>query len=152
MVEENVKVEVTRFDEYEQLVQEVPIREAETDEPDDTKSLTDTLNEEASPSDMKEALKRLFPSLLSEDEPIQAMIGRIAPDVFLPALRLLTINDVRRTPSGQDIDVVKALWRNYVGLSIGLDGKGRIDMIELYGASKESEEAVESEISKLLNT
>lgn len=133
-------VTTKKDDMYLALVEEKPEREVELIAEEKVKTLAEKEDELPSLTDMQAVLKRLFPDFLGDQTSNAAMVGRIAPDVFLSLLHLMTVEDILKTDPREKISVVTTLLKNYVLLSIGLDGKGRIDQIELAGASKESEE------------
>lgn len=91
-------------------------------------------------SDLQSALTKLFPASLGNNITNKVMVGRISPDVFMELLYLMTESDIFNSAQDEEIDVAQAVIKNYTLLSIGLDGKGRIDQIELAGASKSVEE------------
>jgi len=130
---------------YEELATEAPEREVgvldeESGGETKRKSLAEKLEETSELTDMQSAVASLFPGELGNDVANKTMIGRIAPDVFISALKLMTIQDLTESDPDKPINVVRTMMKNYVLLSIGLDGKGRIDLIELAGANKETEE------------
>lgn len=104
------------------------------------KTLGEKSDEISELTDMQTAIKQLFPGGLGSDIYNALMIARIAPDVFIPLLRLIVVSEVMRSPADKPINVVDIMSKIYTLLSIGLDGKGRIDHIELAGASKDTEE------------
>lgn len=84
-------------------------------------------------SDIQTAMKKLFPDTLNNNS---VMIARIQPDLFLTLLNIMTLEDVMNKQPNEPIDVMACLRDNYVRLSVGLDGEGRIDMAELAGAAR----------------
>lgn len=137
---------------FPQLVHILPGKEDGTGENGEkiTTSLSAVLESGSDLSDVQSALLKLFPKSETDESHNLAMIGRIAPEVFLPALKLKTVNDLMKLPPGASIDVVTTLLNNYYTMSIGLDGKGRFDMIELVGAGKEATAEAEEATNKLL--
>ncbi len=120
-------------------------KERETGEIDETddknpKTLDEKSEETSDLTDMQSAIKKLFPSGLGGEIYNALMIARVAPDVFIPLLRLIVVSEVMKSPADTPISVVDIMAKIYTLLSIGLDGKGRIDHIELAGASKDTEE------------
>jgi len=106
----------------------------------EAKSLTEKLDEAPELSDMQTAIRQLFPGELGGKIYNALMIARVAPDVFIPLLKLLVNEEIKRSNYKKPVSVASTLAKVYTLLSIGLDGKGRIDHIELAGASKETEE------------
>lgn len=95
-------------------------------------------------TDLKTTLKRLFPQFSNKTFDIVAqsiMVARITPEIFLDAMRL-TVNSVveEMELEGEDINFQSVVNMIYAAFSIGLDGKGRIDILEVAGAAKETEE------------
>ena len=95
-------------------------------------------------TDLQATLRRLFPSFFirSIDRSAQPiMVSRIAPDVFLEMI-CNTVSAVVEEMEclGEAINVQEILALSYSAFSIGLDGKGRIDALELAGSAKEAEE------------
>lgn len=97
-------------------------------------------------SDLALAFQRLFPTLGSDIH--QAlMVARIAPDMLIPLLRNLVNAKIRRMNPHELLNVSEVATLFYILTSIGLDGKGRIDGIELTGSVKESAEEL-AELAK----
>lgn len=129
---------------YEELAEEEAPRDLIVPEEGDDghKTLTERM-EEQDMSDWHVAIARLFPEFEAEDikELSSAVVvARIAPDVFLDMLRLTVISIIRRKDPKKPIYPMRVINMVYSLMSIGLDGKGRIDLLELAGAMKESEE------------
>lgn len=128
------------------LYSKLAVKEPERDDimPDDEEtSKALTLSEKmdiADLSDLQSAIVSLFPGGLGDNISNKLMVARISPDVFISALRLLVVEDIMSTPPDQPINVAATVMKYYILLSIGLDGKGRIDHIELAGASREAED------------
>lgn len=130
---------------YEELATEAPEREIELldeEEGDKTgrKSLAEKLEETTDLTDLQSAIKNLFPAGLGDEVVNKVMVARIAPDVFIPLLKMLVNEEIAKSDPKKSISVAATVAKMYTLLSIGLDGKGRIDHIELAGASKETEE------------
>jgi len=104
------------------------------------KSLADKFDEAPELSDMQSTIKNLFPEDLGDYIVNKVMVARIAPDVFIPLLKMLVNEEITKSDPHKPISVAAIVAKIYTLLSIGLDGKGRIDHIELAGASKETEE------------
>lgn len=94
-------------------------------------------------SDMQAAMVRLFPEdFWGEASRLYEllMVGRISPDVFEILLRILVKEAYKSADPTKPFSVGKTLASVYTILSIGLDGKGRIDALELAGAAREESE------------
>lgn len=128
-------------DNYNKMAKLKPEREVQLDEVDnDKESLAEREDAYSDMSDMQTALSKLFPASLGDYISNKVMVGRISPDGFMDLLYLMTETDVFNTPEKENIDVSQMVLKNYILLSVGLDGKGRIDQIELAGAAKADEE------------
>lgn len=107
------------------------------------KTLDEVEEETADLSDFQSTLKVLFPKF--RDKIINhvasaAMVARISPDTFLPNVYLTVVEVVDTYSLSAKINLQEVINLVYCAFSIGLDGKGRIDVFELNGASKENEE------------
>lgn len=91
-------------------------------------------------SDMQAAMGMAFPSDLGNSVANKVMVGRISPDAFMALWNMMTKNDIAMSDPTKPIDVPEMMVRNYTLLTIGLDGKGRIDLLEIVGAVREAEE------------
>lgn len=127
---------------YDKLAEKNPERKVVGEEKGEKEEKTLAEKEENydDMSDLQTSLAKLFPGTLGNEITNKLMVARISPDVFMDLLYLMTESDVFNTPSGEIIDVARFVIKNYTLGSIGLDGKGRIDQIELAGASKADEE------------
>lgn len=125
------------------------------------KSLSDIMDNGGDLSDLQSFAKMMFPALGNGISGNSLMVARIPPDVFLPQLHLSSINDIMATPfvkSSETYEVIEngrkvtktvgtfipshvdigEKWQtNLALLTIGLDGRGRIDLGLLAGASRE---------------
>ncbi len=100
-------------------------------------------------TDMQAALKRLFPPDLGNKTQNSVMIARIDPNMFLAQLGLNAVDEIMRSDPGTEINVNLIYQKHYNLLSIGLDGMGRIDALELAGAARE-EKRMEKQFSAAL--
>ena len=135
MVEEITPIEPID-PEYLELSEQAAPREVELPKgPDQTaKSLTEAMDDATDLTDMQFAMARMFPKDVKVDD---VMIGRISPEAFLSLLQLKVTNDMMMSDPAKGIDVNDLIITNYIKLTVGLDGKGRIDIAELLGAAKE---------------
>lgn len=129
--------------EYEELVTEAPVRETESleqESKEEAKTLGERLDEASDLTDLQYAVQKLFPKTVELND---VMIARVAPEGFLALLHIMTNNEIMRSDPSKPIDVNGTLVRNYIPLTVGLDGRGRIDMAELVGAAREEKKAIE---------
>ena len=127
---------------YDELAQETPPRSIEKPETsgdgEKPKTLSEAISSAEDMTDMQYAMSRLFPGSVGFNE---AMVGRIDPSVFISMLHLMSNDEIMRSDPTKPIDVNLIYMRNYIRLSIGLDGMGRIDTAELLGAARRQKEA-----------
>lgn len=131
---------------YNALKVEAPVRKVDEDDDDDfdeDTSLENREQENPNESDLKATLRRLFPKF--ENEEINqiasaAMVARIQPDVFMPLLRLTVVSIIENHAEDEDVNINVTVNTIYAIMSIGLEGKGRIDALELAGSAKDAEE------------
>ena len=133
--------EVATYAPPRQVEMPAPPRGSSDDDEDEgrPKTLAEQLDSSLDLTDMQFAVSKLFPDSLSTPREIanSVMIGRIAPEVFLPLMHLMATDEVMRSSPHKPIDVVPIYAKNYVQLSVGLDGMGRIDIAEAVGAARE---------------
>ncbi len=124
---------------YEGMVTEAPAREVDIGDGGDARSMEEREDEAPNLSDLQTTLRKLFPSLGNLiDQAL--MIARIAPDMFIPLLRVKVNSWIKKQDPHEPLDVAEITSLYYVLCSIGLDGKGRIDTIELAGSAKEADD------------
>lgn len=102
-----------------------------------TASLTNRIDNISDLTDMQAYLLKLFPNLNNQAYDL-IMVSRISPDTFMPMMRILVDNEVMTSDPSKEINVGAIAMRVYGLLSIGLDGKGRIDIAELAGVEHEN--------------
>ena len=128
---------------YEAKKTLVPEREVDVGEGEEHKSLAEKEAESPNLTDLQTSLKRLFPKFqdIEIDKIAQAsMVARIFPDTYMPLLRMTVISLLEKHAPTEDIDIIGTISLVNAAMSIGLDGKGRIDALELAGSAKDSEE------------
>lgn len=96
-------------------------------------------------SDLKLALKRMFPTFpiaILNTIAKAVMVGRILPDNMLDRINLTVTDLVQRLDEqimNQEVSVMEVINLVTTAYEIGLNSKGRIDVIEMYGSAKENE-------------
>jgi len=98
------------------------------------KTLTDAMDDATDLTDMQFAASRLFPKNFGFND---VMVSRIAPEAFLSLLQMMVTNDVMMANPHMPFDTNKSIVTNYGLLTVGLEGRGRIDFAELLGAARE---------------
>jgi len=89
-------------------------------------------------TDFQTAIRILHPR---KREIRNARVARIDPGVFLAGIHLSSVDEIMRSNPQEKIDVNLIYMSNYYDYSIGLDGKGIIDVAELLGAAREEKKA-----------
>lgn len=118
--------------------------ERQVDLPDDAGiagrgTLDENMQDLSDLTDQQAFLLQLFPNIGTPQQKA-VMVGRVSPDVFLPLLRIGVTNDIMMSDPDEEVDVNSIIAKHYTLLSIGLDGKGRIDIAELSGAAREEKQ------------
>lgn len=142
---EQVQTEILQK-EYDRLAQEHPVRTVDMPgapgTPDSDGRQAQTLGESIDRmedlTDLQYAMAKLFPSTVEANS---VMIARIDPNVYIPMLHIMSVNEIMQANPDEDINVDMIWMKNNILLSIGLDGMGRIDTAELLGAAREEKRA-----------
>ena len=97
-------------------------------------------------SDFKATLHTLFPKFVNRiiNRVAQAaMVARISPEVFLDEVYLTVTDVVEMWDETQDgeLDVQEVISLVYFAYSVGIDGKGRLDIIQVSASSLETKES-----------
>lgn len=101
------------------------------------KSLTESMDDATDLTDMQFAASHLFPKNVIVND---VMIGRIAPEAFLSLLQMMVTDEIMTfvpTTEKPVFNTNESTIKNYVRLTVGLEGRGRIDYAELLGAARE---------------
>ena len=123
---------------YEDMVTEEEARDVEMPEIEandgHVPTLTEQIQQGSDLSETKVAMQHLFPANLGNNITNKIMVGRIAPEQYMP-MQMVIVTDkfMAADPSG-NFSVADAVLEANILLGIGLDGKGRVDEIELVGA------------------
>jgi len=143
---EEPSLEQSADDMFSQLATESPENELEVTNVAHTKTLEEEEAENKHLSDLQAVILKRFPDYgnLVENG---LMMARISPDVFKALLRLKINAEIRRSNPNKPVDVTGIALKSYTQMTIGLDGKGGIDLIELAGVANDKEIA---ELSKNL--
>ncbi len=129
---------------YQKLVTVQPKREVDAEDAEDGhKPLDEAELDTSNLTDLQATLHKLYPKFRVDmiDRIAQsAMVARIAPDIFLDQISLTVIDVWESLTLENRITFQEVLNLVYFAFSIGLDGKGRIDALELAGSAKEAAE------------
>jgi len=121
---------------------EVPV--ADDDAP--RKSRSEQEAESPDTSDFKITIRTLFPTFsnaIINRVAKAGMVARIAPEVFLDQMYLTVTDTVQMWNEDEDgeLDVQEIINLCYWLLSIGIDGKGRVDIIQVSANATESKDS-----------
>ena len=106
------------------------------------KSLAEAEEDTQQKTDLQSAMKYLLPKYKSQrmNELLQsAMVSRIFPDNLLDKNYLLVMAMIEECADDDDIDIVGIISTVQDALSIGYEGRGRIDILEIAGVAHEEE-------------
>jgi len=130
---------------FNELATEAPTRDTEETmgyggyDDNGDKTLDDYERSNPNLTDLQYLIKTLSPDF--KDEVYNCLlVGRLSPDTFKSFFRLLVNNEIRRQ-SGKRIDVVKTAAKIYTILTIALDGKHVIDILEAFGSKADVTES-----------
>ena len=142
---EQVQTEILQK-EYDRLAQEHPVRTVDMpsapgapgSDGGQPQTLGESIDRMEDLTDLQYAMAKLFPSTVEANS---VMIARIDPNVYIPMLHIMSVNEIMQANPEDDINVDMIWMKNNILLSIGLDGMGRIDTAELLGAAREEKRA-----------
>jgi hypothetical protein len=143
---EEVQPEQNSEDLFDQLATEEPEQELEVFNSPHTKTLEEQESENPHLSDLQSVIKMRFPDFGNIVDN-SLMMARISPDIFKALLRLKINAEIKKSNPNKPVDVTAIALKSYTQMTIGLDGKGGIDLIELAGVANDKEIA---ELSKSL--
>lgn len=120
---------------------ELPTVEEDKGDDEEHPSLREAMSSSSDLTDMQFAAEKLFPAKLGVNRIHNSlMVGRIDPNAFLAMLHLCSIDRIMTELSRnykKTVNVNDIYMEQYTLLSVGLDGEGRIDQLELAGAARE---------------
>jgi hypothetical protein len=125
---------------FNQFATQQPIRDEEEPmgEYGEDRTLDDYERSSPNLTDLQYLIKTLTPDF--KDEVYNALLmGRLSPDTFRPLFKLL-VNDEIRRQRGKSVNVVKVATKIYTILTIALDGKHIIDILEAFGSKADNTE------------
>ncbi len=125
---------------YGEMATEEPMLGVDDEGGGKGKGVTEAEDDASIHSDLKVAVDKLFPPGLGNNITNALMVARVSPDAFVPLMRMMVKQEIARTDPMEEINVPVLMAKYYILLSIPLDGKGRIDILEMAGATKDEEE------------
>jgi len=127
---------------YDELAQEEPEREINTDDYDGG-TITEEESNSEQKTDIQAILKTLtprFPSKRLNDLLQPAMVSRIFPDNLLDKNKLIVLSMLQEhEPDDLTVDPIGYISMVQDGLSIGYEGRGIVDRLEIAGVAHEEE-------------
>ena len=134
---------------YEDLAADAEEKPDDLDRPPQPKSLTDIEGSQESMTDMQAIVKKAFPDVPDEDKSTRVVyhkkvlqnmqVARVYPEAFMSMIRLDVKRAYRFANKGKPFDVVAAVENAYTHISMGLEGRARIELAEFGGASREAQ-------------
>lgn len=141
MVEEPENVKVEEIKEPGEFLS-LEERNVELDNLESSKTLTEAEEETEHKTDLQAAMKALlprFPTKRMNDLLQPAMVSRIFPDNYLDKNFLLVMSLIEEQEGSDDIDIVGIISIVQDATSIGYEGRGRVDILEIAGVAHEEE-------------
>ena len=138
--EEEDEEEPDIFDNYEALKEEVPPREVDFSQFAPVKSMTEEEEEGAHRSDLQEAMFRLLPRYGDKelDEILRPLhVARISPENYIDLNYLIVASYLEEHAEDANVNFAKVVTAVQTATSIGNQGMGRIDVLEIAGVAHE---------------
>ena len=127
---------------YEDLVIEEPEVEVALEEIPINRTVSETEEETPQSTDLQAAMRALLPKFANKrmNELLQpTLVSRIFPDNFIDLNFLLSMTLIEEHEPDADVDVVGIISTVQAGTSIGYEGRGRVDVLEIAGVAHEEE-------------
>ena len=127
---------------YKELLTEEPEREVDLAGYEAPKSLGEESEETEQLSDLQAALKRLHPQYTDKklNEILQsAMVARIPPDHILDKNFLICMAYIEEHADDPNLDIMAIISGVSDATSIGLEGRDRVEILEVAGVAHEQE-------------
>jgi len=128
---------------YEELVHEEPMRDIDVSELEMARSISEAEEETPQTTDLKAVLKTLTPIFKDKElnEILQAvMVSRVFPDNMLDACKLTVLRRLQQCDTADpDIEVIGTILAVHAAFSIGYEGRGIVDRLEIAGVAHEQE-------------
>ena len=140
--EDEIKEEVIGVQSASPVVIEEAEQEFEMEDYEGGGTLAEAEEEAPHQSDLQAVLRYLHPKYKDKrlNELLQsAMSSRIFPDNFLDKNYLLVMSLIEELEGSGDIDVVGIISMVQDGTSIGYEGRGRVEDLEVAGVAHEQE-------------
>lgn len=127
---------------YEDLVTEEPERDIDASAYESPKSVTETEEDTPQKSDLQAILHAITPKFKYKrvnDLCQSAMVSRIFPDNLLDKQKLIVLSLLEEYGEEEDIPVIDIMMSAQDGLSIGYEGRGIAERLEIAGVAHEEE-------------
>jgi len=125
---------------WEQLATQEPVKTDDSSNgdsySDDEQSLEDYERDSPNLSDLQYMIKTLSPDF--KDDVYNLLVkARLSPDTFKPLLKILVNDEIRRNRRNNK-SIAKTVAKVYTVLTMALDGKHIIDLLEAFGSKADS--------------
>ncbi len=124
------------------VVLEEPEQEIELEEYGEGQSLSEAEEGTLHLTDLQAVLKNLnpkYPSKRQNDLFLPITSSRVFPDNFLDLNYLLVMSQIEEQEDESDIDILAIITMTQVATSIGYEGRGRVEALEVAGVAHEQE-------------
>lgn len=127
---------------YEDLKTEVAEREVDLEEFGLVKTATEEEEETTHKTDMQSVLKALTPQypdkkLNQKLQPV--MVARVFPDNLLDSCKMTVLSRLGDFDPDEDVDIWGIILATHNAHSIGYEGRGIVDRLEIAGAARDDE-------------
>ena len=112
------------------------------EEVDSSRTLSESEEETEHKTDLQAAMRALLPRFKNKrmNDLLQpAMVSRIFPDNYLDKNFLIVMSVIEEQEGADDIDIVGIISTVQDATSIGYEGRGRVDILEVAGVAHEEE-------------
>lgn len=128
---------------YEDLVTEEPENELDLDDYDAPRSVTETEEDAPQTTDIKYIIDKLSPKSKFQrvnDLAQPAMVSRVFPDNLLDKMKLMVYSlIIEHEEEDSELPFADYVFNTQDMVSIGYEGRGIIDRLELAGVAREEE-------------
>lgn len=128
---------------YKDLVTEESARDIDLSELDVAKSISEAEEETPQRTDLQAVLKTLTPVYKDKElnDMLQAiMVSRVFPDNMLDSCKLMVLRRLQQFDTASpDVDVIGIITAVHSAHSIGYEGRGIVDRLEIAGVAHEQE-------------
>lgn len=128
---------------YDRMVVEEPEREISLEGLDVPKTLSEEEEETPQRTDIQAILKALtpkYPDKKLDDQLQPVMVSRVFPDNLLDSCKMTVLSRLQHfEPSNSEFDIWGIILATHNAHSIGFEGRGIVDRLEIAGVAHEEE-------------